>query len=117
MGDTTDIKNGLTIQFRDGLYQVVQFQHVKPGKGPAFIRTKLKNLENGRVIDNTFPSGAKIDIVRIERRPYQYLYKEETGFVFMHKETFEQVLIDEKLISSPDLMKEGEDVEMFSCRN
>ncbi|MGI6479515.1 MAG: elongation factor P [Salinivirgaceae bacterium] len=112
MGDTTDIKNGLTIQFRDGLYQVVQFQHVKPGKGPAFIRTKLKNLENGRVIDNTFPSGAKIDIVRIERRPYQYLYKEETGFVFMHKETFEQVLIDEKLISSPDLMKEGEDVEI-----
>ena len=112
MGDTTDIKNGLTIQFRDGLYQVVQFQHVKPGKGPAFIRTKLKNLENGRVIDNTFPSGAKIDIVRIERRPYQYLYKEEAGFVFMHKETYEQVLIDEKLISSPDLMKEGEDVEI-----
>lgn len=112
MGDTTDIKNGLTIKFRDGLFQVVQFQHVKPGKGPAFVRTRLKNLENGRIIDNTFPSGAKIEIIRIERRPYQYLYKEETGYIFMHKETYEQVSIDEKVISAPDLLKEGQDVEI-----
>lgn len=112
MGDTTDIKNGLTIKFRDGLFQVVQFQHVKPGKGAAFIRTKLKNLENGRVIENTFSSGAKLDIVRIERRPYQYLYKDENGYVFMHKETYEQVSIEEKLITAVDLMKEGQDVEI-----
>jgi len=112
MADTSDIRNGLTIDFKDGLYQVIQFQHVKPGKGGAFIRTKLKNLENGKVIENTFQSGAKINVVRIERRPYQFLYKEEAGYVFMHNETFEQVTIDEKLINAPDLMKEGQDVEI-----
>lgn len=112
MADTGDIKNGLTIEFKDGLYQVVTFQHVKPGKGPAFVRTKLKNVENGRVIENTFPSGAKITVVRIERRPYQFLYKEESGYVFMHKETFEQVTIDEKLINAVEFLKEGENVEI-----
>ena len=112
MADTSDIRNGLTIEFKDGLYQVVQFQHVKPGKGAAFVRTKLKNLENGKVIENTFSSGTKINVVRIERRPYQFLYKEETGYVFMNKETFDQVTIEETLISSVDLMKEGQDVEI-----
>ena len=112
MADTTDIKNGLTIKFKDGLYQIVQFQHVKPGKGPAFVRTKLKSLENGRVIDNTFNSGVKIDVVRIERRPYQFLYKEENNYIFMHKETYEQVYIDAKLINAVDLLKEGQDIEI-----
>ncbi|HON17649.1 MAG TPA: elongation factor P [Salinivirgaceae bacterium] len=112
MADTSDIKKGLTIAFKDGFYQVVEFLHVKPGKGAAFVRTKLRNLETGRVIENTFPSGAKIDIVRIERRPYQFLYKEENGYVFMHKETYEQVTLEEKIIEAFDLMKEGQDVEI-----
>lgn len=112
MADTSDIKNGLTIEFKDGLYQVIQFQHVKPGKGAAFVRTKMKNLENGRVIENTFSSGTKINVVRIERRPYQFLYKEDAGYVFMHKETFDQVVIEEALMSSADLMKEGQDAEI-----
>jgi elongation factor P len=112
MGDTTDIKNGLTINYKNGLYAVVSFQHVKPGKGPAFVRTKLKNIETGKVIDNTFPSGAKLDIVRIERRPYQYLYKDDTGLIFMNTETYEQIPIDEKLIQGVEFLKEGMNAEI-----
>lgn len=112
MATTTDIKNGLTIEYNEGLYQIVSFQHVKPGKGPAFVRTKLKNLKTARTIENTFSSGAKITIVRIERRPYQYLYQDEAGFNFMHAETFEQVSILADLVDNADLMKEGQTVEI-----
>jgi elongation factor P len=112
MATTTDIKNGLTIEYNEGLYKVVSFQHVKPGKGPAFVRTKLKNLKTARTIENTFSSGAKITIVRIERRPYQYLYQDEAGFNFMHAETFEQVSILADLVDNADLMKEGQTVEI-----
>ena len=76
MATTADFRNGLCIEFNNGLYTIVQFQHVKPGKGPAFVRTKLKNLATGRVIENTFSSGVKINTVRVERRPYQYLYSD-----------------------------------------
>lgn len=109
---TADIKNGLTIEFNDQLFQIVSFQHVKPGKGPAFVRTKLKNIKTGRTIDNTFTSGVRIEVVRVERRPYQYLYKDEAGFNFMNSETFEQISIAEDLIENADLMKEGQVVEM-----
>ena len=97
----------------DQLFQIVQFQHVKPGKGPAFVRTKLKNLKNGRVIENTFSAGVKVNTVRIERRPYQYLYKDEAGFNFMHAESFEQISIDEALVENADLLKEGMIVEVM----
>ncbi len=112
MATTADIKNGLTIEFNEQLFQIVSFQHVKPGKGPAFVRTKLKNLKNGRTIDNTFSAGVKINVVRIERRPYQYLYQDEAGFNFMHAETFEQVSIPTDLVDNADLMKEGQIVEI-----
>lgn len=109
---TADIKNGLTIEFNEQLFQIVSFQHVKPGKGPAFVRTKLKNLKTGRTIENTFSAGVRIDVVRVERRPYQYLYQDETGFNFMHTETFEQISIAADLIDNSDLMKEGQIVEI-----
>ena len=109
---TADIKNGLTIEFNEQLFQIVSFQHVKPGKGPAFVRTKLKNLKTGRTIENTFSSGVRIDVVRVERRPYQYLYQDEAGFNFMHAETFEQISISGDLIENSDLMKEGQIVEI-----
>ncbi|MCX6258307.1 MAG: elongation factor P [Bacteroidia bacterium] len=112
MATTADIKNGLCIEFNDGLYTIVQFQHVKPGKGPAFVRTKLKNLTTGKVIDNTFSSGVKLNVANVERRPYQFLYKDDYGYHFMHKETFEQISIDEKLIEKPEFIKEGIDVEV-----
>ena len=113
MATTADFKNGLCIEFNGDLYTIVQFQHVKPGKGGAFVRTKLKNLKTGKVIDNTFNAGVKIDTVRIERRPYQFLYNDDLGYHFMHMETFEQTSLPEDLIENKDLMKEGQSVEMM----
>lgn len=113
MATTADIRNGLVIDFNGDLYSIVEFQHVKPGKGPAFIRTRLKNLKHGRVIANTFDSGAKIDIARVERRKYQYLFRDESGCHFMHTETFEQIFIPEDLINAPQFMKEGQEVEIL----
>ena len=107
MATTADIKNGLCIDFNGKLMTVVEFQHVKPGKGPAFVRTKLRNIETGKVIDNTFSAGHKIEVVRIETREYQYLYPEGTGFHFMNNETFEQVFIEGKMIENPLFWKEG----------
>lgn len=112
MATTADFRNGLCIEFNGDLYMIVEFQHVKPGKGPAFVRTKLKNLKTGRVIPNTFTSGVKIDVARVERRPYQFLYKDENGYNFMHNETFEQVSIEEVIINAPQFLKEGQGVEI-----
>ncbi|HEX2921666.1 MAG TPA: elongation factor P [Bacteroidales bacterium] len=112
MATTADFRNGLVIEFNNDLYSIVQFQHVKPGKGPAFVRTKLKNLKTGRVIDNTFNSGVKVNLARVERRPHQYLYKDDMGYYFMHNETFEQVHVNEELIDNPEFLKEGINVEI-----
>lgn len=102
----------MVIEFNNGLYSIVQFQHVKPGKGPAFVRTKLKSLTNGRVIENTFTSGVKVTAARVERRPYQYLYKDDMGYVFMHNETYEQITITEDMIDDPEFLKEGDTCEV-----
>lgn len=112
MADTADIRNGLCIEFNNDLFVIVEFQHVKPGKGAAFVRTKMKSLRTGKVLNNTFPSGAKINITRVERRPYQFLYKDDNGFNFMHVQTFEQVAVDENLINAPQFLKEGQEVEI-----
>lgn len=111
MASTADFKNGLCIEYNNDLYVITQFQHVKPGKGAAFVRTKLKNLKTGKVIDNTFNAGVKVNIQRIERRPYQYLYNDDMGYHFMHNETYEQVAFQKELINAPDLLKEGQGVE------
>lgn len=108
MANTSDIKNGLCIKFKHDIFKVTEFQHVKPGKGPAFIRTKLKSLTNGKVVDNTFPSSAKIDVVRVETRNYQYLYGDEDGFNFMNTDDYEQIYLVKETISNADLMKEGD---------
>ena len=113
MASTADIKNGLCIKYNNGLYTVVGFQHVKPGKGPAFVRTKMKNVTTGKVLDNTFASGHKIETVRIERRKYQYLYKDDSGYHFMNSETYEQTFIPEHIINAPQFLKEGNDVEII----
>ena len=112
MATTADFRNGLVIEYNNDLYSIVQFQHVKPGKGPAFVRTKLKNIKTGRVIDNTFSSGVKINVARVERRPYQYLYKDDMGYYFMHLETFEQIHVDSSLIDNPEFLLEGVGVEV-----
>ena len=114
MATTADFRNGLCIEFNGELFVIVEFQHVKPGKGPAFVRTRIRNLKTGRTLDNTFNAGVKIDIARVERRPYQFLYKEGTStYTFMHLETFEQLEIQEDLVSNPGLSKEGQSVEIM----
>jgi len=112
MATTADIKNGICITFNNDLFVVIEFQHVKPGKGAAFVRTRLKSLTTGRVIPNTFPSGTKIEIQRVERRPYQFLYKEDNSYFFMHQETYEQMSLEEELINAPQFLKEGQSVEV-----
>jgi len=112
MVTTADFKNGLCLEFNGDLYTIVQFQHVKPGKGPAFVRTRLKSLTTGRVIENTFNAGVKIEIARVERRPYQFIYSDDLGYHFMHLETFEQITLEEKLINNPEFLKEGQVVEI-----
>lgn len=113
MANTSDIRKGLCIDWNNDLWQIVEFQHVKPGKGNAFVRTKLKNLQNGKVMENTFPAGHSITTARVERRQYQYLYNDETGFHFMNMETYEQVAVDAEMVPNPDLLKEGEQVEIL----
>ncbi|PKP05196.1 MAG: elongation factor P [Bacteroidetes bacterium HGW-Bacteroidetes-6] len=113
MANTADIRNGLCIEFNNDLFVVIEFQHVKPGKGAAFVRTKLKSLTNGKVLQNTFPSGTKINIQRVERRPYQYLYKEGATYFFMHEETYEQITMEEELINAPQFLKDGQRVEIM----
>jgi elongation factor P len=113
MATTADIKNGLCFVYNHDIYKVVEFLHVKPGKGPAFVRTKMKSLTNGKVLDNTFPSGHKIDVVRVERRTYQFLYKEGQDFHFMNTEDYSQVMIEGKMIDNGDLLKDGEMVEIL----
>jgi elongation factor P len=113
MASTSDIRNGLCIDWEKDTWSVVEFQHVKPARGAAFVRTKLKSMTNGKVVDNTFPAGAKIDEVRVERRKFQYLYPEESGLNFMNNEDFEQIIIDKKFIDRPDLLKEGMEVDIL----
>ena len=110
MASTSDIRNGLCIKFNNDIYKIVEFLHVKPGKGPAFVRTKLRSLTNGRVLDNTFSAGHKIDEVRVETHTYQYLYAEGDQFHFMNNESFEQITLDKKVLDNPGLLKEGTNV-------
>jgi elongation factor P len=114
MATTADIKNGLCIDMNNELWSVVEFLHVKPGKGAAFVRTKLRNVRTGRQLEHTFPAGVKLELARVERRPYQFLYKEgDSTYNFMHSETFEQIGIEEGLITNPGLLKEGQAVEVM----
>jgi elongation factor P len=114
MADTSDFRNGLIIKFKNDLYNIVEFQHVKPGKGGAFVRSTLKNLRNGKVLENTFRSGEKIEIVRVERRKYQYLYSDGDSLVCMDNETYEQINILKNLFSDGlKYLKENEEVEIL----
>jgi elongation factor P len=110
MASTSDIRNGLCIKFNHDIYKIIEFLHVKPGKGPAFVRTKLKSLTNGKVLDNTFSAGHKIEEVRVETHTFQYLYAEGDLFHFMNNESFEQISLNKNILDAPDLLKEGTSV-------
>ena len=114
MASTADFKNGLCILHQRKLYSIVSFQHVKPGKGGAFVRTKLKHLQSGKVIDHTFNAGVRVETARVERRGHQFLYKDELGYHFMDSQTYEQSTLPAEQIQDADLLKEGqEDVEFL----
>ncbi len=113
MASTADFKNGLCLEFNNDIVQIVEFQHVKPGKGGAFVRTKLKSLTTGRVLEHTFNAGVKVNTARVETRKYQYLYKDDSGYCFMDNNTFEQTIIGEDLVSNPKMLKEGQEVEII----
>lgn len=114
MADTSDFRNGLIIKFKNELYSIVEFQHVKPGKGGAFVRSTLKNIKNGKVLDNTFRAGEKIQTVRVERKKYQYLYREGESLVCMDNETFEQINVSVDLFGDAvGYLKESEEVDIL----
>jgi elongation factor P len=113
MASTSDIRNGLCIRHNNDIFKVIEFLHVKPGKGPAFVRTKLKSLTSGKVLDNTFPAGRKIEDIRVETRKYQFLYPEGETFHFMNTDDYNQITLEENTLDAPDLLKEGEIVTII----
>ena len=117
MISTSNFKRGLTIELNGEIYSIVDFQHVKPGKGGAFVRTKLKNLKTGLVLDKTFRAGEKMEQAIIDRKTMQYLYSDGNGYHFMNKENYEQISLSKDQISEiADLLKEGNDVDVIFCK-
>ena len=114
MINAQDIKNGTCIRMDGRLYFCVEFLHVKPGKGNTFMRTKLKDVVDGRVLERRFNIGEKLEDVRVERRPFQYLYADGGDDIFMNNETFEQIPISKDLVTGAAFMKEGDTVEVVS---
>ena len=113
MASTSDIRKGLCIKYSNDIYKIIEFLHVKPGKGPAFVRTKLRSVTTGKVIDNTFASGHKIDDVKVQTSQYQFLYNDSENYHFMHNEDFNQITVSKDKIDYPNLLKESENVSII----
>jgi elongation factor P len=114
MADTSDFRNGFVLELDTGMWAIVEFQHVKPGKGPAFVRTKLKNVENGKVVDKTFRSGEKVTEVRLEAQEFQYLYHDGVHHHFMNTATYEQIQLPEEVLSDAlQYLKENDTVKLL----
>jgi len=113
MATTADFKLGMCIEMNNDLLLIVEFQRFQTGRGASNVRTKLKSLNTGKTFEQTFTGGEKIEIATLERRPHQYLYKEEAGYVFMNTNTFDQVTLPEDMVENADLMKEGEQVHVL----
>ena len=113
MASTSDIRKGLCIRYNHDIFKIIEFLHVKPGKGPAFVRTKLKSVTTGKVIDNTFSAGHKIEDVRVETRSFQYLYPEGDLYHFMNTQDYNQITLPESSLDAANLLKEGEVVTIL----
>ena len=100
MASTSDIRKGLCIKFNNDIYKIVEFLHVKPGKGPAFVRTKLKSVTSGKVVDNTFSAGHKIEDIRVETNKFQYLYGEGDDYNFMNVDDYNQIVVNKNSIEN-----------------
>ena len=113
MATTNDLKNGLVLNLDNHLWQVLEFQHVKPGKGPAFVRTKLKNVTTGKIVDKTFNAGTKVETANVDRRDMQYLYHDGTDYVFMDSQDYDQVNISAELVGdAANYMLENQDLQI-----
>ena len=113
MSTTADIRNGSILNFKNSRMKVVEFQHVKPGKGPAFVRTKLKDIQSGKVIDQTFNAGVKLEFIRVTSSQFQYLYKDASNYIFMDNQTFNQVEVSDTLMQDGDrYIKEGDNIDL-----
>ena len=110
MASTSDIRKGLCIKYNHDIYKIIEFLLVKPGKGPAFVRTKLKSVTSGKVIDNTFSAGHKIEDIRVETHKFQFLYNDGDTYHFMNNEDYSQIQLEKDSLDTPELMKEGETV-------
>ncbi|GAA3616095.1 elongation factor P [Marihabitans asiaticum] len=112
VASTNDLKNGMVLKLDNQLWSVVEFQHVKPGKGPAFVRTKMKSVTTGKVVDKTFNAGTKVETANVDRRTMQYLYNDGTDFVFMDPDTFDQIPVTPEVVgdASKFLLENGEAV-------
>ena len=114
MATTSNIKNGSVIFHKNKRMKVVEFLHVKPGKGPAFVRTKLKDISTGKVIDETFNSGVKLEFLKIEAKEMQYLYSDTDSYFFMDNQTFEQVSVLDNIIGkNVNFLKDGMNVDLL----
>lgn len=113
MASTQDFRNGYTFIWNGDVWQIVEFQHVKPGKGGAFVRTRLRNVRTGRVQDNTFRAGERVEEARVERRSYQFLYEDELGLHLMNTETYEQTTIPPDRVEARGFIKEGGEVDIL----
>ena len=112
MASSSDIRKGLCIKYNNDIYKIIEFLHVKPGKGPAFVRTKLKSVTSGKVLDNTFSAGHKIEDIRVETNKYQFLYSEGEQYNFMNTDDYNQIAVEKSVLDAPELMKEGEMVSI-----
>ena len=113
MATTADFRNGLCFNYNGDPWKIESFLHVKPGKGPAFVRTKIRNLNTGRLLENTFTSGVKIDVIRIENRKYQFLYANGNNYHLMNNDDYEQIIMQKDSIDNVQFLKEGDNVEVL----
>ena len=113
MATTSDFRNGLCFNYNGDPWKIESFLHVKPGKGPAFVRTKIRNLKTGRLLENTFTSGVKIDVIRIENRKYQFLYAAGNDYYLMNNDDYEQIMMQKDSIDNVQFLKEGDNVEVL----
>ena len=113
MASTADFKNGLCLEMNNDIFSIVEFQHVKPGKGAAFVRTKMKSLRTGKTLEKTFNAGEKVTTARVEKRAHQFLYKDDLGYNFMDTDNFEQISLEERLIERSNLLKDGQLVDIL----
>ena len=113
MATTSEFRNGLCIEHNGEPWKIESFQHVKPGKGPAFVRTKIRNLNTGRLLENTFTAGVKINIIRVENRKYQFLYSEGNDYHLMNINDYEQIMLQKEFIEHVEFLKEGDNIDVL----